>query len=34
MIHQFRNLANITSKDFGILEDPTEVTHGLAMAMA
>ncbi|MFN8441908.1 MAG: YdhR family protein [Caldilineaceae bacterium] len=28
------NLANITSKDFCILEGPTEVTHGLAMAMA
>ena len=28
------NLANITSKDFGILEAPTEVTHGLARVMA
>lgn len=28
------NLTNITSKDFGILEGPTEVTHGLALAMA
>ena len=24
------NLANITSKDFGVLEEPTRVTHGLA----
>jgi quinol monooxygenase YgiN len=28
------NLANITSKDFGILEGPTQLTHGLAMAVA
>lgn len=28
------NLTNITSKDFGILEGPTEVTHGLAMVAA
>lgn len=28
------NLTNITSKDFGILEGPTEVTHGLATAVA
>ncbi|MFN8487423.1 MAG: YdhR family protein [Caldilineaceae bacterium] len=28
------NLANITSKEFGILEGPTEVTHGLATALA
>lgn len=28
------NLTNITSKDFGILEGPTAVTHGLALAMA
>lgn len=28
------NLTNITSKDFGILEGPTQVTHGLAMALA
>lgn len=28
------NLTNITSKDFGILEGPTEVTHGLAVALA
>lgn len=25
-------LTNITSKDFGILESPTQVTHGLALA--
>lgn len=28
------NLTNITSKDFDILEGPTQVTHGLAMAVA
>lgn len=28
------NLTNITSKDFGILEGPTTVTHGLARAVA
>lgn len=28
------NLANITSKDFSILEGPTQMTHGLAMALA
>lgn len=28
------NLTDITSKDFGILEGPTAVTHGLAVALA
>lgn len=28
------NLTNITSKDFGIITGPTQVTHGLALAMA
>ena len=26
------NFANITSRDFGVLEGPTAVTHGLPMA--
>ena len=26
------NLTNITSKDFGVMEGPTQVTHGLAEA--
>jgi heme-degrading monooxygenase HmoA len=28
------NLANISAKDFGILEAPTRVTHGLLAAVA
>lgn len=28
------NLTNIISKDFGVLAAPTQVTHGLAMALA
>ena len=28
------NFANVTSRDFGVLEGPTAVTHGLAPALA
>jgi len=28
------NLTNITSRDFDILEGPTQVTHGLLQAVA